>query len=129
MHAPFAFTRYRRAGWLLWLLLPALLLAQWAGLSHRMSHAGWGGTQPAQSSQSVHVRLAGDKISTGGDHNTLHSCALYDAAASADYLHACAPATPCCCGTPLIAGNSAGLPWLPTITLPFLSRAPPFLNA
>lgn len=126
MHAPFAFTRYRRAGWLLWLLLPALMLAQWAGLSHRMAHAGRGGAQPAQP---AYVRLVDDKISKNGDQNTLHSCALYDAAASADYLHACAPATPYCCGTPLVAGNSTGLPWHAPLTLSFRSRAPPFLNA
>lgn len=127
MHAASLFTRYRRASWLLWLLLPALLLAQWAGLAHRMAHGGGqaGYVSLAKPVPAVPLTLS----AKGDDSSTLHSCALYDAAASADYLHA-APA-PALLGTghALRAARHAASGWQALLRLPFSSRAPPFLSA
>lgn len=67
------------------LLLCSLLVAQWAGLHHRVAHAG------VPPSDAAHLALDRFDLETS-DHSLFHSCLLLDAAtvglciASADYV-------------------------------------------
>ncbi|MBI3284133.1 MAG: hypothetical protein HYZ65_04660 [Burkholderiales bacterium] len=118
-------TLHRPARWLLCLLLPAFLLAQWAGMAHRLAHANWDGKPPGAAKT---LKLAGN-FPASGDDGKLHSCVLYDGTTAADYLLACAPLAPFGGGMALPADTAAGSGWHAPLRLSFFSRAPPFLNA
>ncbi|MFZ6656296.1 hypothetical protein [Undibacterium sp. TJN19] len=136
MHQPFSISKKHSKRWLLCVLLPALLFAQWMGLSHRMSHAGWaGGIAPVSlTAQQIHASStslfdAQFFSGTKDDGGALHSCALYDAASTAEYLYHVPDAAILLTGVAIISKSKASVSWLALLLLPFSSRAPPSLSA
>ncbi|TDF60157.1 hypothetical protein [Cupriavidus sp. L7L] len=127
------FTRLRAHGpglWLaLWLAL-CLLLAQHAGLTHRIVHGGLPGTSAAASVTSVTPAEA-DATNADTDSHPLaqkfsgHSCVLFDGATVADTLCGKLPLPRLAFGKPVKPSNLAWRwPDLPAAH-PFHSRAPP----
>lgn len=119
--------------YLLLFLLPALLFSQWLGLTHRMSHAGWteGRAPVVFSQQTSNVTSLTEALwsNSRDDSSTQHSCALYDAACVAEYLHLL-PAQICLLdGHALISISKHSTDWLALLRVPFSSRAPPSLFA
>ncbi|MCY1224213.1 hypothetical protein D3C81_1375010 [compost metagenome] len=125
------FARLRAHGpglWLaLWLAL-CLLLAQHAGLTHRIVHGGLAATSAATS-----ATLAEADGNTGADTDSHplaqqasgHSCVLFDGATVADTLCGKLPLPRLAFGKPVKPANLAWRwPDLPA-THPFHSRAPP----
>jgi len=132
MLRPSQFNTQNSKRWLLCLLLPALLLTQWLGLAHKMSHAGWASNstsataiQPAALSGSFLSFLPGNQ----DDGNSLHSCALYDAVTAAEYLQHLPDVVTSHSGKAVIGSSTAILSWLAALQVPFSSRAPPSLFA
>lgn len=95
------------------LLLVALLFAQWAGLQHRIAHAGWLSFQPAATAQ------------FDGGESAQHSCAAFDAATLADNIHTVALRTPLLTSAPVLGLWIAFASWDAPLTRYFSSRAPP----
>ncbi len=124
MSLPHARPYHQRRLWLLWCLLPALLLAQWTGLSHRLAHANWIGGKPQLQliSQAYSVWNITESQS---DDSLLHSCALTDASTSADYLTFIAPDLSLLNVQPPALAQLAQSKWLAQLLLAFASRAPP----
>ncbi|CAN5901246.1 hypothetical protein BH11PSE12_BH11PSE12_09100 [soil metagenome] len=113
--------QYSTAKCLLWILLPALLLTQWVGMAHRISHA-------SSATGSSIYRLSNTSYVANfpfGDDNRLHSCAAFDAATLAECLHSApllmAPPASIRPGI-LLASNKI---WLASPPRYFASRAPP----
>lgn len=112
--------------WLLCLLLPALLLAQWVGLSHKLSHFGWaGGKTRISISAENPVFSFWQSGQADNDESVLHSCALFDATVSADYLQAVIPALPAVSKARFDAVSESFLVWLAELIPAFAPRAPP----
>ncbi|MBC3934168.1 hypothetical protein H8K47_02230 [Undibacterium sp. CY7W] len=124
MSLPHAQRQHQRRLWLLWCLLPALLLAQWTGLSHRLAHANWIGGKPQLQliSQAYSVWNITDSQS---DDSVMHSCALTDASTSAAYLTFLPPDVPLLNLQPTSIRYAVELEWLAQLLLAFASRAPP----
>jgi hypothetical protein len=136
MHQASSISKTHSKRWLLCVLLPALLFAQWMGLSHRMSHANWtGGIAPislnAQQISTSSTSLFDAPFFQGNkdDGGTLHSCALYDAASTAEYLYHVPDAAILLKGKAIISKSKTSVSWLALLQLPFSSRAPPSLSA
>lgn len=98
------------------LLAIALLLAQWAGLAHRIDHAPW---------LQDHV-YASSSFDGADDTDSRHSCAAFDAAAVADAIHLPPIVTPLLASTQVLALWTAFASWDAPPALPFSARAPPF---
>ncbi|QEZ45353.1 hypothetical protein [Cupriavidus oxalaticus] len=124
------FARLRTHGpglWLaLWLAL-CLLLAQHAGLTHRIVHGGL----PATSATSATLAAADGSTDADTDSHPLaqnvsgHSCVLFDGATVADTLCGKLPLPRLAFGKPVKPANLAWRwPDLPAAH-PFHSRAPP----
>lgn len=124
MSRPVSSIYHRIAKQLLWVLLPALLITQWAGFAHRISHGGGtvGNTTYSVSSStsnsfSFHILIK--------DDNRLHSCSLFDAATLAECVHlpvlAIAPNNAIDAMAVLLSTKV----WLAQPELHFSSRAPP----
>jgi hypothetical protein len=124
LHTILLMTRrnHRLLTYLLALLLTcSLLVAQWAGLQHRVAHASLPSAIPAYAA-------ADSSMQENSDNHLFHSCILLDAnavgacLAGADYMPA--------------LQNNLSLPililplvsWQALFTRQFSSRAPPFLN-
>ncbi|MCU6434991.1 hypothetical protein LPB67_14535 [Undibacterium sp. Jales W-56] len=124
---------HQTARLLLWLLLPALLLAQWVGQSHRIAHAGWINGKPAYNLtvNAVENQAAATAFEIFsppfGDDKQLHSCAFLDALTAADYLHTAALPLPDLAGNAVLSDLPAQQSWLAPLLLHFSSRAPPLL--
>lgn len=122
--------RLRLARKLFWLLLPAILLAQWVGLAHRIAHAN---NQEDLVGQRAAVMQITSKIFIAGmpfgDDSRLHSCIALDAATAADYLHFTALNLPTITAGEVLALLSQHRLWLAQPERYFSSRAPPFLHA
>lgn len=107
-------SRLKQTAWIATLML-SLLFAQFAGLRHRVDHAGWQ-QQPGQANTDSSVKY--------GSHN----CAIFDAATLADAAGA-APAigfaTDCVYALALSRMLAS---WDASVLVPFLSRAPPALS-
>lgn len=116
---------------LLWILLPALLLAQWIGQSHKIAHAGWNNGKPAynvlvsQVQNPSAITLLEAFSQPFGDDKQVHSCAFLDALTVADCLHAVTPQLPDLAGTAIPADLPAEQSWQAPLQLHFSSRAPP----
>lgn len=132
MLRPSQFNTQNSKRWLLCLLLPALLLTQWLGLAHKMSHAGWG-SNPTSATAIQPAALSGSFLSflpgSQDDGSSLHSCALYDAVTAAEYLQHLPDVVASHSGKAVIGRNTAILSWLAALQVPFSSRAPPYLLA
>lgn len=99
------------------ILVMTLLLAQWAGLAHRIDHAySTGATQV----------LASTVDGSGtNDASLRHSCVAFDAAAVADSLHVTAFALPIVVSAKTLALWAAFSSWDAPVVCHFSSRAPP----
>lgn len=98
----------------------ALLCAQWAGLLHRVEHAGW---MPQAALQTNH---ADEEYPTGNDpHELNHSCALFDGILLADSAPLLPIKLPLLPGTRFLALWSAYASWDAPLLCHFSSRAPP----
>jgi len=106
------------------LLLPALLLAQWVSLSHKLAHAGWPGGKAQVTALSTSYTFW--QATSDSDERALHSCALFDATVAADYLDASVPALSVVDTADFLNVFAANIIWLASIQLHFSSRAPPF---
>ncbi|WP_423678985.1 hypothetical protein [Undibacterium sp. WLHG33] len=126
MSASYPYRHRRSSHWLLCLLLPALLLAQWVSLSHKLAHAGWPSGKAQVTALSTSYTFW--QVTSDSDERALHSCALFDATVAADYLDACVPALSLLRASDFINAFAASTIWLASIQLPFSSRAPPFLK-
>ncbi|MFZ6719282.1 hypothetical protein [Undibacterium sp. Ji49W] len=119
--------------YLLLLLLPALLFSQWLGFAHRMSHAGWAeGKAPVVfNQQASNTSSLIDALwpNSKDDSSTQHSCALYDAACVAEYLHLLPDQIVLLDGHALVSINNSSTSWQALLRVAFSSRAPPFLFA
>lgn len=110
---------------LLWTMLLVLLSAQWLGFAHRMSHistvSGEVLTLASDGENYVGIQKLGNST-----ESTIHSCILFDAASIADGLqHTFAlvvPAVNLC----LPSDQLRIIPWFASLSIYFLSRAPPF---
>ena len=118
----------RRQFWILCVLLPALLLAQWIGLSHRLSHAGWADGKLQSRLVLQQANVVWQFFAADNDEKNLHSCALVDAATSADYLHAIPALLPDISRQPIAISDSHYRTWLASVRVPFSSRAPPVFS-
>jgi len=79
--------RKRTVHWLLALLLPALLLAQWAGFSHRIAHANLSSTVYSPLVALDKANVSSELASNPSQPDTrLHSCAIFDALTVAEFL-------------------------------------------
>jgi hypothetical protein len=113
---------------LFWLLLPAILLAQWVGLAHRIAHAG--GNESSQHNLAA-ISQVTSKIFLAslpfGEDSRLHSCIALDAATASDYLHF--PILPVAANnaTEILTLLSQHRLWLAQPERYFSSRAPPTL--
>jgi hypothetical protein len=79
------FSRYSNA--LFYLLLPALLLAQWVGLTHRIAHAG---IDNHQQNSSIVVGVKSHSFLANlplNEYPTHHSCIALDATTCTAFLH------------------------------------------
>ena len=114
--------------WILCVLLPALLLAQWAGLSHRLSHAGWADGKLQGRLVLQQANVVWQFFSADNEEKNLHSCALVDAATNADYLHAVPDPEPGISRQPVMLSNQHYVTWLASVRVPFSSRAPPVFS-
>lgn len=124
MSTSYPFRHRYSSHWLLCLLLPALLLAQWVSLSHKLAHAGWPGGKAQVTVLSASYTFW--QVTSDSDERALHSCALFDATIAADYLDARMPTLSVINTTSFINAFAANIVWLATIQLSFSSRAPPF---
>jgi len=116
--------------WLLCVLLPALLFTQWLGLAHRISHAGGIANQSSSSVVQQTAQLGSLLFGSQDENsNTLHSCALYDAVSTAEFLQHMPDAIELLSGKAIISLNPAILSWHALLQVPFSSRAPPSLFA
>jgi len=106
---PAAQAAVQRRAAIAWMLVAALLFAQWAGLSHRIDHAPFMSAAAAD----------------GHDSDAGHSCAAFDAAAVADAIHLPPFAPPLLAGTRILALWAAFASWDAPPVLHFSSRAPP----
>ncbi|MBX9900450.1 MAG: hypothetical protein K2Y28_06655 [Burkholderiaceae bacterium] len=121
------FSRYSKT--LFCLLLPALLLAQWVGLAHRIAHSGIASNPPTISlsaGANSHNLLSNLPFN---DDPKLHSCIALDATTCADFLH-----TPNALLVVHANGQSAPLPDPFKLVLLeterfYPSRAPPLMTA
>jgi hypothetical protein len=120
--------RLRLARRLFWLLLPAILLAQWVGLAHRIAHAG--GSEMG-THKSVVISQVTSKIFLAslpfGEDSRLHSCIALDAATASDYLHSPILAVAANDATEILTLLSQHQLWLAQPERYFSSRAPPTL--
>lgn len=124
MSSSYPFRHRHNSHWLLCLLLPALLLAQWVSLSHKLAHAGWPGGKVQVTALSNSYTFW--QVTSDSDERALHSCALFDATVAADYLDARVPTLSAIDTTDFINTFAANIVWLASIQLSFSSRAPPF---
>ncbi|MFZ6757202.1 hypothetical protein ACO0K9_08265 [Undibacterium sp. Ji50W] len=119
--------------YLLLFLLSALLFSQWLGFAHRMSHAGWaeGNAPVVLSQQASNATSLIDTLwpNSKDDSSTQHSCALYDAACVAEYLHLLPEQIVLLDGHALASSNTSSTGWQALLRVPFSSRAPPVLFA
>jgi hypothetical protein len=102
------------------LMAAALVCAQWLGLQHRITHAGLQHT--------VSAILSGEVDHPPGqadDPDITHSCALFDAAATADTLHVPPYIAPLMNSNEVLARWAAFISWDSSLALSFSSRAPP----
>jgi hypothetical protein len=122
-------SRLRLARRLFWLLLPAILLAQWVGLAHRIAHAG--GSEIG-SHKSVVISQVTSKIFLAslpfGEDSRLHSCIALDAASASDYLHSPILAVVANETAEILTLLSQHRLWLAQPERYFSSRAPPTLH-
>ena len=93
-----------------WMLVAALLFAQWAGLAHRIDH-GPLATQAA--------------APDGHEPEAGHSCVAFDAAAVADAIHLPPFNARLLTGAKVLALWAAYASWDAPLVLHFSSRAPP----
>ncbi|WP_420472905.1 hypothetical protein [Noviherbaspirillum sp. ST9] len=94
------------------LLMAVLLLAQWAGLAHRVNHSPLG---------ALHLEASNNSTSEEGSH----SCVAFDAAAVADAISLLPFAAPPMASAEVFALWTAFASWDAPLALPFSSRAPP----
>lgn len=116
---------FKQTCWIATLIL-SQVFAQFAGLRHRIEHAGWQGSQgfsklDAQLASKSESRLSSDS----GTKNSSHSCAAFDASTMADTFDA-TPCTVVLADTENSAAQSISLAsWDAPVVHRFLSRAPP----
>lgn len=121
--------RLRLARRLFWLLLPAILLAQWVGLAHRIAHAG-GNEAPLRHPAAI-VQVTSKIFLAGmpfGEDSRLHSCIALDAATAADYLHFPILNIAAIDASDVLTLLSQHRLWLAQPERYFSSRAPPSLH-
>jgi hypothetical protein len=99
------------------LLAAALLFAQWAGLSHRISHAY------LQQQQALAYSIPDDN--RNGDQDMRHSCAAFDAATVADTIPLPPFVAPLITSVRVLALWAAFISWDAPLAVYFSSRAPP----
>ncbi|MFL6717427.1 MAG: hypothetical protein ACJ8G3_13815 [Burkholderiaceae bacterium] len=105
------------------LMLCCLLAAQWAGLGHRIAHAGWHLAGPAQVAK---VAASGaERQSPAADPTHSHSCAAFDDATLPAALSTPPYLTPLLPGAAVLALWSAHASWQQPFHCHFSSRAPP----
>lgn len=90
----------------------ALLFAQWAGVQHRIAHAGL-----------MHEHASSTHIDD--DRNADHSCAAFDAATIGDSIHVSPFASPLITSAQVLALWAAFISWDAPLIAYFSSRAPP----
>lgn len=103
------------------LVLCCLLAAQWLGLGHRITHAGW---QPGAPAQFVKAGAA-DSERQSPSADPTHSCAAFDEATLPAALSTPPYLAPLLPGTAVLALWSAYASWQQPFHCHFSSRAPP----
>ncbi len=93
----------------------ALLFAQWAGVQHRIAHAGL--LHEHAHASSAHI--------DDDDRNAGHSCAAFDAATVGDSIHISQFVSPLITSAQVLALWAAFISWDAPLTAYFSSRAPP----
>lgn len=106
-------------------MLIVLLSAQWLGFAHRMSHittiSGEVMTLASDGENYLGIQKLGN-----ANESSIHSCILFDAACIADGLqHSFALVVPAVF-IDLPSIQVSILPWYASLSVYFLSRAPPF---
>lgn len=110
---------------LLWTMLVVLLSAQWLGFAHRMSHITTIAGEVMTLASDGENYLGIQKLSNANE-SSIHSCILFDAATIADGLqHNFVLLVPAVF-TALPSVQVSILPWFASLSVYFLSRAPPF---
>lgn len=110
---------------LLWTMLVVLLSAQWLGYAHRMSHITTIAGEVMTLASDGENYLGIQKLSNANE-SSIHSCILFDAATIADGLqHNFVLLVPAVF-TALPSVQVSILPWFASLSVYFLSRAPPF---
>lgn len=99
------------------LLVMALLVAQWSGMSHRIAHASFTDLAP-------HLASLVD-AGRADDTQLRHSCVAFDAAAVADSIHAPPFAVTPLAGNHVLALWTAFASWDAPFVRHFPARAPP----
>jgi hypothetical protein len=94
----------------------ALLFAQWAGVQHRIAHAGLLHEHAHAGASSAHI---------DDDRDTGHSCAAFDAATVGDSIHISPFVSPLITSAQVLALWAAFISWDAPLTAYFSSRAPP----
>jgi hypothetical protein len=109
----------------LWLLLPALLLAQSLGLAHRTAHAGWSHSVAQFSSAQQQTQSQSWLFGAPGDAKQ-HSCAAFDAAAIGECVHHTPLLTVPVRNDAVLMPDTVAVVWHAYHERYFSSRAPPF---
>ncbi|SMP52841.1 hypothetical protein [Noviherbaspirillum suwonense] len=112
------------------LMLCCLLGAQWLGLGHRVSHAGWGVPGQAAkaavfSSGASNAGSTSSSIGKIGDIDLRHSCAAFDDATLPALLTTPPYRAPLLPAASVLALWAAFLSWNQPFSCHFQSRAPP----
>ncbi|WP_395007953.1 hypothetical protein [Undibacterium sp.] len=110
---------------LLWTMLLVLLSAQWLGFSHRMSHISTVTGEVMTLASDGENYLGVQKLSSSTE-SSIHSCILFDAASIADGVqHVLISLVPGVFAE-IPSVQISILPWFASLSVYFLSRAPPF---
>ena len=119
------YNRRLKAIVLLWTMLLVLLSAQWLGFSHRMSHISTVTGEVMTLASDGKSYLGIQKLPSITE-SSIHSCILFDAASIADGVqHVLTLFVPAVFNElPLVQVSI--LPWFASLSVSFLSRAPPF---
>jgi hypothetical protein len=103
------------------LMLCCLLAAQWLGLGHRITHAGWQLAGPAK----VVKASAADSERKSQTSDPTHSCAAFDDATLPAALSTPPYLAPLLTGAAVLALWTAYASWQQPFHCHFSSRAPP----
>lgn len=122
--------RGQLARYVLVLLLPALIFAQWVGLAHRIAHTGWDNATHVRSIQLTKGALsAAENAPFFGEieGTKQHSCAAFDAITLGQCIHSTALLPVIFTTDAVVTTDLSIQQWHAIVELAFSSRAPPLV--